>query len=252
MTRDDFAELLAKIAALDKISADAPSLRNILNNYFGIENVVYLGMNIPGFDHKPMVTVTYTPEWQRHYAQRGYIDVDPVVRAGLGGILPIDWNEINRSDPLVKQFFEEAKELKIGQQGLTLPLRGRHGDFALFTVTTNDKKSEWESRLPELKRDIMSIAWNFHAQIIDNSLKEASLDIAKLSQREMMCLRWKALGKTETDIADILGISARTVRFHLEGARARLRASNVTHAVSIALSTGIINLWYEPYEYIKK
>jgi DNA-binding CsgD family transcriptional regulator len=251
MKSDDFSALLERITKLDKIKADAPSLRDMLSQHYGIENVVYLGMNIPGSENKPLLTLTYTPEWQKHYAQRGYIDIDPVVRVGLGGILPIDWNDINRANPLVRQFFEEAKEMNIGRQGLSLPLRGRHGDFALFSVTTNDTKADWQLRLPEIKRDIMTIAWNFHAQIIDTALNTTDRDDVKLSQRELLCLRWKALGKTESEIGEIIGISARTVRFHLEGARARLRATNITHAVSKALSTGIINLWYESYENIR-
>jgi DNA-binding CsgD family transcriptional regulator len=48
------------------------------------------------------------------------------------------------------------------------------------------------------------------------------------------------MGKTTDDIADLLGISERAVRFYMKGARDRLGATNTTHAVRIAVEKGLI------------
>lgn len=63
----------------------------------------------------PLVAMTYTAEWQKHYNQEGYVNIDPIVRAGLGGVLPIDWSKIRSDDPLVLKFLGEAQEFKIGR-----------------------------------------------------------------------------------------------------------------------------------------
>lgn len=52
-----------------------------------------------------------------------------------------------------------------------------------------------------------------------------------LSSQQIACLRWAAAGKTYVDISEILGISTRTVRYHLETARERYGFATVTQTV---------------------
>lgn len=61
-----------------------------------------------------------------------------------------------------------------------------------------------------------------------------------LSVREIQCLRSLATGKTDGDTAVALGISARTVRFHIDGAKAKLQVGSRVQAVAKALQEKII------------
>lgn len=61
-----------------------------------------------------------------------------------------------------------------------------------------------------------------------------------LSEREVECLSWVALGKTDAEIATILGRSVPTVRFHLENAMKKLNVHNRTQAAALAAQTGIL------------
>ena len=63
-----------------------------------------------------------------------------------------------------------------------------------------------------------------------------------LSARERRVLELTALGKTASDIAELLEISQRTVHAHLQNASAKLNASNKTHTVVEALRYGQIKL----------
>ncbi len=56
-----------------------------------------------------------------------------------------------------------------------------------------------------------------------------------LSARERSVLELTALGKTASDIAELLKISQRTVHAHLQNAGSKLNASNKTHTVVEAL-----------------
>jgi LuxR family quorum sensing-dependent transcriptional regulator len=56
-----------------------------------------------------------------------------------------------------------------------------------------------------------------------------------LTGRELECLRWTALGKTDAEIGTILSISARTARFHIENAKRKLGVSTRIQAVAEAL-----------------
>ena len=52
-----------------------------------------------------------------------------------------------------------------------------------------------------------------------------------LTPKQMECLRWAAAGKGYHDIAEILGISERTVRFHLNGARDLYGFATITQTI---------------------
>src|ERR1700737_2334161 len=61
----------------------------------------------------------------------------------------------------------------------------------------------------------------------------------RLSARELECLRWVAAGKTDWEISVILSISAATVRFHLDRARAKLGARTRAQAVARLVLHGL-------------
>ena len=63
---------------------------------------------------------------------------------------------------------------------------------------------------------------------------------AQLSERELETLTWAARGKTSEEIASILGLSKRTVDFHIDNARGKLSVATRTQAVLRAVSTGLI------------
>jgi DNA-binding CsgD family transcriptional regulator len=64
--------------------------------------------------------------------------------------------------------------------------------------------------------------------------------ISPLSERECEVLRWTAAGKTSCEIGMILGVTERTINFHVASAISKLNASNKTHAAVKALMLGII------------
>jgi len=63
-----------------------------------------------------------------------------------------------------------------------------------------------------------------------------------LSPRETAILSWAAAGKTDADIGGLLKISARTVRFHTDNAKRKLRVTTRIQAVTESLRLGLIKL----------
>lgn len=61
-----------------------------------------------------------------------------------------------------------------------------------------------------------------------------------LSEREVEVLTWSARGKTSDETAAILGLSKRTVDFHMDNARAKLGVANRTQAVVKAVTGRLI------------
>ncbi len=62
----------------------------------------------------------------------------------------------------------------------------------------------------------------------------------RLSKREVECLRWAAVGKTDVEIAMILSRSCATVRFHIHNAATKLEAVNRSQTVFKATQLGYL------------
>ena len=239
---DSIFEVIEKISQATRFEEGSDILREAIIE-MGLRHVAYAALNLPSIKRvRPLLAITYAPEWQKHYGQEGYVNVDPVVRAGLGSVLPVDWSKIRSDDPLVLKFLGEAQEFKIGRAGLSIPVRGKHGEFALFTVTAEVNPLEWQKRLNHLSRELMLLAYEFHdwAMKVEGMGGNISLDL--LSTREKDCLRWRSQGKTDWEISQLIEISQSTVKFHLENSRAKLGASNTIHAVSKAIVHGLVSI----------
>ncbi len=64
--------------------------------------------------------------------------------------------------------------------------------------------------------------------------------LVKLNEREIEALTWVARGKTSAEIARKLRLAKRTVDFHIDNARIKLRAATRTEAVMKAAAGGLI------------
>ena len=67
--------------------------------------------------------------------------------------------------------------------------------------------------------------------------REATESNGVLSSREVECLQWLASGKTLAEAAMILGISERTLRYHISNARERLGVATTVQAIVAAALT---------------
>jgi DNA-binding NarL/FixJ family response regulator len=77
-----------------------------------------------------------------------------------------------------------------------------------------------------------------HVAARENTPPPAALE---LSERERQVLRWTAAGKTSSETGTILGISARTVNFHVTSILLKLNAVNKTQAVVKAVMLDLLN-----------
>jgi DNA-binding CsgD family transcriptional regulator len=85
----------------------------------------------------------------------------------------------------------------------------------------------------------------FHAMVRrGSSTRDSRGD--QLMDRELVCLRLKALRKTDDEIGRAIGASSSAARFWMETARARLDAPTVDAAVQKAVGTGSMRRGAEP------
>ena len=58
-------------------------------------------------------------------------------------ILPLDWRRFRRERSLVARLFNEAADSGVGRNGMTFPIRGRLGEKAIFSITSDLRDAEW-------------------------------------------------------------------------------------------------------------
>ncbi|QEN86969.1 LuxR family transcriptional regulator [Labrys sp. KNU-23] len=219
-------------------SRDVKGMLNRVVQSYGLRTAAYFAVNIPSSaGDDPYLAVTYSDDWVEHYKSENYVRIDPVLREGFSAVLPIDWRKFDLKGSKLRAFFGEAAEFGLGRQGLTFPIRGRHGERALFTITSDVSDQEWDQTLGAFQRDFQVLAYHIHNAILRTEAVEE--EEVHLSPREIECLKWVARGKTVSETATILSLSDRTVRFYLDLARAKLNATNVTHAVAKAMNMSI-------------
>lgn len=73
-----------------------------------------------------------------------------------------------------------------------------------------------------------------------NDLGHSAGALARLTRREIQCLKWAAAGKTDAEIAQIVEISTPTVRFHMRNAAEKLEVTGRSQAVHRAGVLGYI------------
>src|SRR6516164_9986686 len=125
---------------------------------------------------------------------------------------------------------------------VALAPRFRHMPFVFLTALT-DRESELKGR--QLGADdyvtkpidfevLEAIIAARLAGVARNELWSKQVD---LNEREVETLTWAARGKTSAEIAQILGLSKRTVDFHIDNAREKLGAATRVEA-AIKAATG--------------
>ena len=71
--------------------------------------------------------------------------------------------------------------------------------------------------------------------MIGERTRELLLAEEALSEREEKCLYLYSMGYTDAQIGDILGISGRTAKWHLDNVKRKLGAVSRAHALAIYL-----------------
>jgi DNA-binding CsgD family transcriptional regulator len=185
---------------------------------------------------------TYSGAWVSRYIQQSYIRIDPVVLGGFQRFHPVDWKDLDWSSKAARAFQADALEHGVGRQGLSIPIRGPKGQYALFTISHNASDEAWAGFIETARRDLILIAHYFNKKILDIEAEGVVDPSPVLSPRENETLTFLALGYSRAQVAHTLCISENTLRVYIESARYKLGAANTTHAVSLAVSRGLILL----------
>lgn len=181
------------------------------------------------------INISYPESWVKRYQKSNYENIDPVVRKNFRTFNLFHWQDLKSSLKEDRFFWSLADDFRL-TQGCTYGLPNRHKTMgSLFSFSgTSLKHPRHEAVLhilvPQLDikfREVMAYkkSKNIH-----------------LTSREVEVLQWVKEGKSNWDIAAILCISERTVKFHISSILKKLDVVNRSQAIAVAVSENIIEL----------
>lgn len=208
---------------------------------FGDFNYAYMILNKKDF-METLITSNYPTQWVDIYKERNYQCIDPVVLSALQRVSPFSWDESTPINSRLKpsDIFNQAKNYNI-TTGYTFVLYDYDHNLAMLTLTINDSKSiDIESQIHPNKARLQMLLANIHERVTTRNRETArnnrynfSAEKYPLSTRENEVLYWASMGKTYQEIAIILDVKVRTVKFHIGNLVKKMGVTNAKHAIRL-------------------
>ena len=177
-------------------------------------------------------------KWAEHYLKSDYAHVDPVLRTVASNNLPFLWSSVVLENKQQRTVLEEAKEVEM-HDGVVIPVHGVNQDLFFVSMVTDSPDAARQAPMDHLRLMTVHLQTNYLRLAKTAEMDEFQPPL--LTPRERDCLSYCALGKTSWEIGHIMGISEKTVDFHLGNASLKLEAKTRVFAVVKALRHGLIS-----------
>ncbi|WP_159084295.1 helix-turn-helix transcriptional regulator [Dongshaea marina] len=180
--------------------------------------------------------------WNHYYAQNQLLEIDPIVDLSYRQSRPIYWDQLRflyQLKPLQLKFLHAAREAGL-YEGLSIPLHGPCHYHAILSLFLNSQ-SRSDSQSSSLASLLLCANHLFDKACELYGSRYFKILNKDLSERECECLRWASEGKTSWEIAKILGISERTVNYHLTQSASKTDSSNRYQAIARAVYAGLLH-----------
>ena len=243
MAPPDHARFIAALAAASSVEELHGVCSDLCHSY-GFDHFIYGARTPVSFVNPSLFILSGFPlPWWEHYKTHNYFQLDPTVAHCTQNITPVNWRALAPlagADPKVRRFMAEAREHGL-RSGVSFPLHGIRGETAMFSLVTQAEGEQVDRQISRILPEVQLLTSYLHESV--NRLveiREIGTATPQLTDREKECLLWGSEGKTTWEVAQILGISERTVIFHLQNAATKLNVSNRQHAIARAISLRLI------------
>jgi LuxR family transcriptional regulator, quorum-sensing system regulator CviR len=188
-----------------------------------------------------VVNVDYPEDYLAELGKSGLIMKDPVVMENFRSFRLQYWADTFKQRPisrdtneiisLAEDFGFSKTRAGCGYGHGVRNLKGTEGSFFCYQGLLRSRRTE----------EILNIIIpHFHEAL--RRAGAAPKAGSPLTAKETEVLKWVKQGKSTWDISTILGISERTVKFHVGNILQKLDATTRTHAVAIALEQGLVDI----------
>jgi DNA-binding CsgD family transcriptional regulator len=237
---EHFLSNLLGVAKLDERPNGVAFFR-VAKSTYPLHSIGFVGLNIPiRAQSNRYLQCAYTDTWVKQSVTAQKVSparLTPIARAFQE---PVEWSSDPESQVVARESFASSGWAERKTPLLTIPLQALHGECAAVCLEggTHD---DWKAQKENLLQEFRILGNYFHHQLLRIYGHDSERELI-VSARELDCLKWMAVGKTAWEASVILGITERTVRFHLNAAREKLGCTTTTQAVAKAVSQQLITL----------
>ncbi|MGE0152310.1 MAG: LuxR C-terminal-related transcriptional regulator [Reyranellaceae bacterium] len=179
-------------------------------------------------------------DWRQPYEIKRLFDVDPFpLEAGTRRTTFLLTEEERR----FRSFSQEANDLVDAalaygwREVMGIPIHGPGDYVGLVTMSSKEHLSLSAADRAVIQAMANAIHERCHKTI---GFGRRTKPMATLTARELECMRWVAAGKSDAEIASIVGISFSTAHFHVEKVKKKLETKSRTEAVALLLLDGLL------------
>ncbi|MCF3096822.1 LuxR family transcriptional regulator [Aeromonas australiensis] len=241
MNRDQLLEYLEHFTSV----ADGNRLAELIGRFtLGMGYDYYrFALILPMSMQRPKVVLfNQCPDsWVQAYTENNMLACDPVIQLARKQTLPIYWNRLDERARFLQEGTMDVMGLaaEFGlRNGISFPLHGTAGETGILSFITSERASS-----DLLLESSPILSWMAH-YIFEAAIRVVRLrdsdPQAALTDRETECLFWASEGKTSGEIACILGITERTVNYHLNQVTRKTGSMNRYQAIAKGISSGIL------------
>jgi DNA-binding CsgD family transcriptional regulator len=185
------------------------------------------------------LNISFPKEWMKEYLSRNYFQVDAIIRENFSTYEVQNWS-VKRK--------ELCRDKEITSLGLDFGLREcwTHGSKPLAKENYGSmfcfagKTMKQDGRTAAILEFLIPHLHIALTHIFGKKRQETGNIL--LSSREKEILDWLKQGKSSWEISVILGISERTVNFHVNNVMRKLDTSKRQQAVAVAVRLGLIDI----------
>lgn len=229
-------KFIEQAAAAREVSELNEAFARTMEGY-GIEKFAAAILDPVKLKPEHFLATNYPSRWIEHYVDRKYEDVDPVVLRSMAAAQPFVWHE-NLAPRPARELFAEAKEAGI-VSGLAVPVKLKSGQHSVVAVTSEMRPGEFDRLMQASQRDIQTACYCYHDTLCVFTGVDSPRP-APMPALETEVLHWLALGKTGSEIAEILRMAECSVDAHVANAMDRLGLTSRDHLVAEAIRRGFL------------
>lgn len=244
-------ELLSKadcLLLLETISAcvacsDTTQAERIAGNVkdlIGFDHAVY-GLaklnSYGGISDYDTLNFSYPDDWLEAYRFNNFHLVDPIAQENFRHYGLQYWGDTYQRHKVDKSFVSTATDFRLVEGYAIGVVNGSRTEGCILSLAGPIKKD------PRHELILNHLAPHLHQAFRQALCTDKKSRVSStLSSREKEVLNWIKKGKSSWDISNILAISERTVKFHVDNVMRKLDAVSRIHAVAVALSVGLIDI----------
>jgi LuxR family quorum sensing-dependent transcriptional regulator len=207
---------------------------------YGFDHFIISGLPEPGLRIEDLMLLSgWKSQWYDRYASGGYIQHDPVARHCFATSIPFDWSAAPYDiefDLPARRIMQEARDFGM-EEGLCIPVHLEAGALGAVSLVGQTRHLSATDRM-----ELHMVALYAYGRLTFLASQSKRPQRRAITPREAEMLKWVAMGKTASEIADITGLSTRTVNQHCENAQRRMGTANRMQTVVEALRHRLITL----------